>query len=68
MNLVISLDKEVEPNFINLAGKFAKEPSFYKQPCDATLPTLVVVIGCMVKCATEGILMTTMMYKSLNEV
>ena len=64
-NLVISLDKKVEPNFINLTGK---KPSFYKQPHDATFCTLVTVIGCLVKCATEGYIDGNNDVKTLNEV
>ena len=57
MKLVISLEKQVEHNFINLWGDIAKNPSFYKIDGDSSdgpaFLTLVMVIRCMVKCATE---------------
>ena len=57
-NLTIHLEKKVENNMIDIKGDVLSRPMFYKLdgdgPSGAALPTLVMLISCMVERATEG--------------
>ena len=56
--LEINLEKQVEHNFIIIWGEVVKSSSFYTIDSDSSdgpaFPTLMMVIGCMVKCTAEG--------------
>ena len=57
-SLAINLEQDVEQNMIELSGEVVTHPSFYQIDGDGAsgseLPTLIMAIPLMVKCATEG--------------
>ena len=57
-SLAINLEQDIEHNMIELSGEVVTRPSFYRIDGDgasgSVLPTLMMAIPLIVKCATEG--------------